>query len=370
MVHTRRHQPRSTLPEHVQRQVAPSACLVPVSFYDQVVCPVSPLHLPRKRLREGTERLTPDRLPPGRGREHAIGRKALRPGFGVSEVDGMVVARVQLLNREQVVGRERHVVLPLLVNVPSHCSEISRASRPPLQYDVAVHRGVLFLAGVLVGVLLAPGCGDGGRRYPVDLPDDAHDLEAMALREDDMPEAGLRRQFADSFDNDEWAAFFEPIVGDIDAEQRRVQLEAQGRIRGYVAAFSWDEPVRHLGKVQTIESTSTLYRDVAAAADSVRRSACGLLISDAEPLEPFDVPHIGDEATGFFRYQEDDTLGVYVETVVCFRTGRVVHAVTQAGLDGTQRTELSIELARKMLAHVNEAFDRALRGQTPTPNGG
>ncbi|GBD24296.1 hypothetical protein HRbin29_01974 [bacterium HR29] len=232
-------------------------------------------------------------------------------------------------------------------------------------------------AGILIAVFALAGalfgaCGEGGVRYPMDLPDEAHDLEAMALREEDMPEAGLRRQFADSFDNEEWAAAFENIVGDLDAEQKRIQLESQGRIRGYVAAFAWDEPIRHLGKVQSIESTSTLYRDAAAASQAIRRSACGLLISDAEPLEPFEVPHLADEATGFFRYHDDDTLGVYVETVVCFRTGRLVHAVTQGGLDGTQRIELSVDLARKMLERVNAAFARARQGDetTPSPGGG
>ncbi len=224
---------------------------------------------------------------------------------------------------------------------------------------------VFALTAALLGA-----CGDGGVRYPVDLPDDAHDLEAMALREEDMPETGLRRQFADSFDNEEWATAFENIVGDLDAEQKRIQLESQGRIRGYVAAFAWDEPIRHLGKVQSIESTSTLYRDAAAASLAIRRSACGLLVADAEPLEPFDVPHLADEAAGFFRYHDDDTLGTYVETVVCFRTGRLVHAVTQGGLDGTQRIELSVELARTMLERVNEAFARARRGSEPTPSPG
>jgi len=42
---------------------------------------------------------------------------------------------------------------------------------------------------------------------------------------------------------------------------------------------------------------------------------------------------------------------------VCFRTGRLVHAVTQGGLEGTQDPELSIALARRMLERVNEAFD-------------
>lgn len=233
-----------------------------------------------------------------------------------------------------------------------------------------VMRTLAFRTLALVGALIAvAGCGGGRASYPADLPDEAHDLEAMALRDEDMPEVGLKRRFADFFNNEEWAAVFENIVGDTAAEQKRVQLEAQGRLRGYVAAFSWDEPVRHLGKVQSIESTSTLYRDVAAASEAIRRSACGLLISDAEQLEPFDVPHLGDEAAGFFRYQEEEPLGTFVETVVCFRTGRVVHAVTQGGLDGTQRVELSIELARKMLVRVNEAFAQAKRG-TSTPEGG
>lgn len=204
-------------------------------------------------------------------------------------------------------------------------------------------------------------CGGEGRSYAVDLPDDAFDLEAMALREEDMPDAGLQLQFADTFDNQEWAQVFENFLGDPPADRKLTQLEAQGRVLGYVAYFSWEEPLRHLGKLRSIESTTTIYRDVEAASEAIRVRACGLVIGDDEPLEPFDVPHLGDEAVGFFRYQEEEFFGTYVETVVCFRTGRLVHAVTQGGLDGTQDPELSISLAKVMLERVNESFD-ALEG--------
>ena len=223
-----------------------------------------------------------------------------------------------------------------------------------LRYDTRVRPRWQLL---LVLAVLSATCGGGGRVYPVDLPDDAFDLEAMALREEDMPDAGLRLQFADTFSNEEWAEVFENFLGDPPADRKLTQLEAQGRVLGYVAYFSWEEPIRHLGQPRSIESTTTIYRDTAAASEAMRARACGLVIGDDEPLEPFDVPHLGDEAVGFYRYQEEEPFGTYVETIVCFRTGRLVHAVTQGGLEGTQDPELSIALARRMLERVNEAFD-------------
>lgn len=217
----------------------------------------------------------------------------------------------------------------------------------------------LGIAALACGVIPGTGDGDGGRRteYPVDFDDDDLNLEAMALRDQDMPERGLQRLIGDTFTNQEWASAFEQQVPFVDAAQKRIQLEAQGRVLGYLALFTWDRPIEHLGRVQQIESHSTIYTDVDAAADAIRFHACGLLIGDDQQLDQFEVPELASESTGFFYETNIDTLGKLVDTVVCFRTGRVVHAVVANGLDGTQDSDLNIALARRMLSYVNATFD-------------
>jgi len=150
---------------------------------------------------------------------------------------------------------------------------------------------------------------------------------------------------------------FAQRIPTIDPSQKAIQLDAQGRIRGHLSVFTWDEPVEHLGRIQEIESHSTLYADEDAASRAIRQSACGLLIADDKLIEEFAVPSIANESTGFFNEEEIDFLGKSVDTVVCFRTGRIVHAILQNGLDGTQDIDVSVELAKRMLTYVDASFD-------------
>jgi hypothetical protein len=216
---------------------------------------------------------------------------------------------------------------------------------------------VLVLAGCdTVG--LGGGGGDGGsREYATEFADDDLNLEAMALTDDDMPERGLQRLIGDTFTNAEWANAFEAQVPLAEAAQKQIQLDAQGRVVGYLALFTWDEPIQHLGRTQQIESHSTIYIDEDSASNAMKFHACGLLIADDQQLDQFEVPRIATESTGFFYETTVDPLGKFIDTVVCFRTGRVLHAVVANGLDGTQDSELSIDLARRMLSYVNAAFD-------------
>jgi hypothetical protein len=210
------------------------------------------------------------------------------------------------------------------------------------------------MAGLIVG---ACGGGGGSRSYPLDLPDDGYDLEAMQLIDADMPERGLQLLVMDSFDNVEWAQVFSQRRPEIEASQKEIQLGAQGRVRGYLSVFTWDEPVEHLGRVQQIESHSVLYSDEDSASRAMRQSACGLLIGDDKLLDEFSVPVIANEATGFFNEETLDILGKSIDTVVCFRTGRVLHAIVQNGLDGTQDIDVSVALAKRMLVYIDAAFD-------------
>lgn len=215
----------------------------------------------------------------------------------------------------------------------------------------------------MVAGLLSLGCGlfggddgDGSRSYPTDFDPDDLDLEAMALRDEDMPERGLQELVSDTFTNAEWANAFASQLPETDPEQKQVQLDAQGRLLGYLRLFAWDVPIEHLGRTQQVESHSVVYVDEEAASDAMRFHACGLLVAGDQLLDPFEVPELGSESTGFFYETPIDPFGKFVDTVVCFRTGRVLHAVVQNGLDGTQDTEVSVQLARRMLSYVDAAF--------------
>lgn len=204
------------------------------------------------------------------------------------------------------------------------------------------------LALGFAGLLMA-AC-DEGRSYPASLGDAEYNLPAMALRASDLPPGFEAQEVPDpAFDNETWSFFFETN----DPEAKQAQLEAQGRLTNHVAAFSPGA----LGPVLAITNVSTLYTDAEAARQSLEKFACGLPINDTIPLDPFLVPEIGDGAAGFFIRQDNDGSTTFVDTTLCFRTGRIIHAIQQTSLPGVEDIALSIRLANRMLERVNAAFD-------------
>lgn len=221
---------------------------------------------------------------------------------------------------------------------------------------------LLRLAPILAGVALATAaCTDAGS-FPANLEDADYDLEAMALVDGDLP-AGLTirdSQPPQRIANEDWAGAF--AADETELELRTNQLAAQGRVDGFLTVFTWDTPIEHIGRAFQYTSHSTLYTDVETAKASIAKY-CDLPIRDTQPFTEFPVPDLGDESVGFQASNEVDTFGTTVDTVVCFRTGRVVHAVVQTGLEGTSDRLVSMRLARKMLARVEAAFaEMARRG--------
>ena len=198
-----------------------------------------------------------------------------------------------------------------------------------------------------IGALSA--CSDAA--FPAGLDDSDYDLRSMALQEIDLPEGYARLQRGE-FNNEEFAVLFQSP--DTDAKKR--QLDAQGRLESYVTVFGWDDPIQHFGRPLTFTAQSTLYVDSEAALESMR-TTCGLLVEDAIQLEEFFVPDFGDGGVGFSYSEEQDVIGESVELNVCFRTGRIVHAVAQSGLEGTQDIALSVRLAERMLERIELAFE-------------
>ena len=214
---------------------------------------------------------------------------------------------------------------------------------------------------VFVSFVIA-GCAQG-RDYPTNRGDETYNLEAMSLIDGDFPD-GMASIGGGLLDNLQWAGTFNPADEDeLDALVN--QLVAQGRISAFVTQFAWFEPgaqslrdaiLPHLGQPHLFTVQSTLYTEEKLAVDSTR-SLCGIQANERDPVEEFKVPKIADQSAGFYSVGELGDFGKLLETTVCFRTGRIVHAVIQQGLEGTQDIPLSVRLAQKMLARVNDSFD-------------
>lgn len=211
---------------------------------------------------------------------------------------------------------------------------------------------------LLLGAILVFSACDDARTYP-EKGDNDYDLAAMALTEADLPAGFVQQDIGEAeFTNEQWAQFYG--VDDVDAKLN--QLKAQSRIRSHVTTFRPDE----LGKVFSITAISTVYENDKAAVDSSQKFACGLPIDDKQPLSPFGVPTIGQASNGFFVSNTSENGLRLIDTTICFRTGRVLHAVQQTGLPGTEDIALAVRLAQKMRSHVDDAFDGKVAA-TPTP---
>jgi hypothetical protein len=226
-----------------------------------------------------------------------------------------------------------------------------------------VGASLLTLGGLALAFLLS-ACGDG-RSYPADRSDEEYDLGAMALHQEDLPGGFDAGELDDpEFDNARWVDVFDTD----DPEGKLAQLDAQGRLRSYVSAFQPGE----LGRIFSITAVSTLYTDVDSAKRSAAQYGCGLPIDDKVATTPFDVPRVGDDSTGFFIRNESANGLTTVDTNLCFRTGRVLHAIQQTGLPGTEDVALAVRLAERWLTRIDDAFDGKTEPPTAdeTPAGG
>lgn len=216
---------------------------------------------------------------------------------------------------------------------------------------------------VLGAALLFSACSSGPK-YATNKSDDSYDLQAMSLAEEDLP-AGYLQQDARIFNNQDWAAVMPP--GD-DPQGMQNKLDAEGRLSGAAAIFAWDNPSEHLGRPYQIATQSTLYATAADASKALQQYFCDVLIDPTNPqIIDFKVTGIGDEAVGFMSTTAVQGFGDSIDTAVCFRTGRILHAVIQSGLDGTEDVALDVRLAQKMLARVDDALAGRTAPSTPTP---
>lgn len=205
--------------------------------------------------------------------------------------------------------------------------------------------------------------GDDGEDYPADLPDDQYDLASMGLQEADMPEGIVINQPIQDelafgqvvgegieFSNADWAQ----ILDQEDPETKERQLDALGRIRNHVRFFE-AQPLRYGFPVQ-YSTQSTLFTDVPSAIESLRTD-CDTVQDPTLTVTDLEIRTIGDQSTAFYVLTPTAEVGNIIETVVCFRTGRIVHSISQQGFEGTERLEVQLGLADEMLDNVEAAFD-------------
>lgn len=230
---------------------------------------------------------------------------------------------------------------------------------------------MLLLLSALVAALVAfLTKDDTSRDYPAGRGDDEYNLQAMQLRNSDLPD-GMERQTALDrlqFDNEQWATL---LVDDPEqVGTRKTQLDALKRVKNQVAVYGWKNgATARLGESLSILSQSTLYEDVESA-ETETRKFCGLRIDEKDENIEFKVPSLADQSVGFTVKTIDQQQGSTVQTVVCFRTGRVVHGVIQQGFAGSEDPALAVAMARKMLHQVDLAFDGKPAELDPDPEDG
>ena len=221
---------------------------------------------------------------------------------------------------------------------------------------------MLMVLSALIVALVVFVQRDTGTKYPSNKGDGEYDLAAMALRNSDVP-PGMELAARAEFDNDEWT---DVLAREDDDEEAvaliRRQLAGQKRIRNQISAFGYsNQQELHLGETGSILSQSTLY-ETAEAARADTSLLCGLQISEKPPFDEFSVPKIGEQSVGF-RVEskqvvsQDGSFARSHQTVLCFRTGRIVHAVVQSGWKGTEDIGLVIRLAESMLVRVDHTFE-------------
>lgn len=236
---------------------------------------------------------------------------------------------------------------------------------------------------VVVGILLAGGLlafaltRDDGSDYG-DRGDDDYNLEAMQLRNGDLP-GGMSLVRSQPAANQDWALQLAPEGSD--PAPVLSQLEAVGRVRGHQSIYAWDDPSKHPGESWYVTSLSTVYADENAAEKSMTGVGyCGIVIdpNDASnQVREFPVSGLGQDAIGYEIASQSIELvpqtGIYsrlVETVVCFRTGRLLHVVSQMSLSGGENLGLAYQLAKNMESRVDDEYaGRAEPVEVPTEIG-
>lgn len=216
------------------------------------------------------------------------------------------------------------------------------------------------LTGAILLILASAAACDDSQDFPVYEDDAEYNLGAMSLAPEDLP-SGWVQVIDDEFDNETTAVQFvdelEPDIEEAVAALQR-QLEAKGRKKAHVTVYQREDPAAALADYSIIYSQSTLFSDPDSARSSLREVCDLQQYTSAQELRDLLVPAIGEGAVGFEVTLSDPNSGIVTrDTVVCFRTGRIVHSVVTSGFGGSEDFRSTYAYAARMEDRVAAAYD-------------
>lgn len=219
------------------------------------------------------------------------------------------------------------------------------------------HRALF--AGVLILVFAAAAACEEDKPYPADRADEEYDLAAMALADEDLP-GGWEQVINDEFDNAVTAQqFVDELDPDVEAatEALERQLEAKGRVKAQVTVYQREDPASMLAAYSLVYSQSTLFRDAEAARSSLREVCDLQQYREAQQLRDLLVPALGEGSVSFEVTLVDESSGIVSrDTVICFRTGRIVHSIVTSGFAGSEDFGATYTYATRMAERVDAAY--------------
>lgn len=218
-------------------------------------------------------------------------------------------------------------------------------------------------AAVLAGLVLVAVAGcTSSRTYSTNRADKDYDLAAMALTQQEMPGNLAPAVLTEhEYTNTAWvttlrnAQILDPSG---DQAKQAQQLDTEGRIRNWVSVYSPSTLQRIIG----VTTVSTLYKTADQANKAMSAELCGLPLAAAQQTAPLAVPKLADATSGF----QTVATGGLVNSTLCIRTGRILHAIQETNVPGTEDFASLIQMGQDMVTRVNGVFDGKIKG-TPVP---
>jgi hypothetical protein len=213
----------------------------------------------------------------------------------------------------------------------------------------------LAMAGL---VLFGVAACTSSRNYSMTRPDKDYDLAAMALTEQEMP-GGLKPAVLNQHDysNADWVATLRTaqiIDPSGDATKQTKQLDDEGRISNWVSVYS----AASLGRIIGVTTVSTLYKTAGQADTAMAKDLCGLPLDTTQQTAPLAVPRMADATSGFQTVAN----GGLVNSTLCIRTGRIIHAIQETNVPGTEDFAALIQMGEDMVTRVNGVLDGKIKG--------
>lgn len=223
---------------------------------------------------------------------------------------------------------------------------------------------LLRLSAILLGglVIFAAAACSNGRSYTTTRADGDYDLAAMALTADEMPD-GLTPALLTKheYDNTDWVTTLrgaQILDSTVSADDQQKQLDDEGRVRSWVSVY---QPAG-LQRIIGVTTVSTLYKSAAQANTAMDKDLCGLPLASSQQRSPISVPILADASTGFQTLAN----GGLIDSTFCIRTGRIIHAIQETNVPGTEDYASLVLMGQNMVDRVGGVLDGKIKG-TPVP---